>query len=493
MQLPEISIRRPVFATVLSLLIVLLGWVSFNRLTVREYPKIDNPVVTVETKYVGASSTVVESQVTKVLEDSLSGIEGVDVITSISRQEQSQITVKFLLTRDPDAAASDVRDKVSRVRQRLPVGIDEPVIAKVEADAQPVIWLSFSSDTMNTLQLTDLANRIAKPMMQTAPGVADVRIFGERKYAMRVWLDTDRLAAYRLTTQDIEDALRKSNVEVPAGRVESQMREFNITTATDLRKPEEFGDIVIRNVNGMAITSSTNRITDAIAGTTLELFSTTTGAANLDFSRDTSSVKTKIQALVTAFNDANSMLTVVSDPKSTVAEYGASLVGNNIVSTVRSQMRAMITTDSTSPSGGLAAFRDLGLSINRSGTLELNAAKLDSAMLTKFDNVVTLLTSNQEKLSATSALPAGAAGEAVKKLTSLLDATGAITSQSTNLTKKITDYQKELTALDTKMTALLTRYNKQFASMESIVGQSKSLQTSLKSTFEGMMSAYTNK
>jgi flagellar hook-associated protein 2 len=247
------------------------------------------------------------------------------------------------------------------------------------------------------------------------------------------------------------------------------------------------------NVNGMAITSSTNRITDAIAGTTLELFSTTTGAANLDFSRDTSSVKTKIQALVTAFNDANSMLTVVSDPKSTVAEYGASLVGNNIVSTVRSQMRAMITTDSTSPSGGLAAFRDLGLSINRSGTLELDATKLDSAMLTKFDNVVTLLTSNQEKLSATSALPAGAAGEAVKKLTNLLDATGAITSQSTNLTKKITDYQKELTALDTKMTALLTRYNKQFASMETIVGQSKSLQTSLKSTFEGMMAAYTNK
>jgi len=253
MQLPELSIRRPVFATVLSLLIVLVGVVSFNRLVIREYPKIDNPTVTVETRYVGASSAVVESQVSKVLEDSLSGVEGLDVITSISRQEQSQITVKFLLTRDPDAAAADVRDKVSRVRQRLPVGIDEPVIAKVEADAQPVIWLSFSSDTMNTLQLTDLANRIAKPMMQTAPGVADVRIFGERKYAMRVWLDTDRLAAYRLTTQDIEDALRKSNVEVPAGRVESQMREFNITTATDLRQPEEFNDIVIRNVNGMAI------------------------------------------------------------------------------------------------------------------------------------------------------------------------------------------------------------------------------------------------
>ena len=179
MQLPEISIRRPVFATVLSLLIVLLGWVSFNRLTVREYPKIDNPVVTVETKYVGASSTVVESQVTKVLEDSLSGIEGVDVLTSISRQEQSQITVKFILSRDPDSAAADVRDKVSRVRQRLPTGIDEPVISKVEADAFPVIWLSFSADNMDVMQLSDYANRIAKPMLQTAPGASDVRVFGE--------------------------------------------------------------------------------------------------------------------------------------------------------------------------------------------------------------------------------------------------------------------------------------------------------------------------
>ena len=262
-----------------------------------------------------------------------------------------------------------------------------------------------------------------------------------------------------------------------------------VNFATKLQSAED----AALNVNGMAITSSTNRVTDAIPGTTLELFTTTNGAASLDFSRDTSTVKTKIQTLVTAFNDANSMLTVVSDPKSTVADYGASLVGNNIVSTVRSQMRSLITTDSNSPSGGLAALRDIGLSINRSGTLELDAAKLDSAMLTKFDNVVTLLTSNQEKLSATSALPAGAAGEAVKKLTNLLDVGGAITTQSNNLTKKITDYQKELAALDTRMTALLTRYNKQFASMESIVGQSKSLQTSLKSTFEGMMSVYTNK
>ena len=253
MQLPEISIRRPVFATVLSLLIVLVGVVSFTRLNVREYPKIDNPVVTVETKYTGASSAVVESQVTKVLEDSLSGIEGVDVITSISRQEQSQITVNFVLSRDADSAAADVRDKVSRVRQRLPQGIDEPVIAKVEADAFPVIWLSFSADTLNVLQLTDFANRIAKPMLQTAPGASDVRVYGERKYAMRIWLDPDRLAAYKLTTQDVEDALRRSNVEVPAGRIESKLREFNVSTSTDLRTPQEFNSVVIKSVNGIQV------------------------------------------------------------------------------------------------------------------------------------------------------------------------------------------------------------------------------------------------
>jgi multidrug efflux pump len=253
MQLPEISVRRPVFATVLSLLILLVGFVSFTRLNVREYPKIDNPVVTVETKYTGASSAVVESQVTKVLEDSLAGIEGVDVITSISRQEQSQITVSFVLSRDADSAAADVRDKVSRVRQKLPTGIDEPVIAKVEADAFPVIWLSFTADNLDVLQLTDYANRIAKPMMQTAPGASDVRVYGERKYSMRIWLDPDRLASYKLTTQDVEDALRRSNVEVPAGRIESRLREFNVTASTDLQKPSEFRQVVIKTVNGISV------------------------------------------------------------------------------------------------------------------------------------------------------------------------------------------------------------------------------------------------
>jgi len=253
MQLPEISIRRPVFASVLSLLILLVGWVAFNGLTVREYPKIDEPTVSVQTRFSGASSEVVESQITKTLEDSLAGIEGVDVITSSSRQEQSNITVRFKLERDPDSAAADVRDKVSRVRQRLPQGIDEPVIAKVEADAFPVIWLALSSQTHDALQLSDFANRIAKPVLQTAPGAADVRVYGERRYSMRIWIDPDRLAAYRLTVQDVEDALRRSNLEVPAGRIESSQREFNVTAATDLQSPAQFREVTIRTVNGQAI------------------------------------------------------------------------------------------------------------------------------------------------------------------------------------------------------------------------------------------------
>jgi multidrug efflux pump len=253
MQLPEISIRRPVFATVLSLLILLVGWVSFQGLTVREYPKIDEPNVTVTTRFPGASSEVVESTVTKPLEDSIAGIEGVSVLTSISRQEQSQITVRFDLARDPDAAAAEVRDKVSRVRGRLPATVEEPVVAKVEADAFPVVWLALSSDTHDALQLSDFANRIAKPILQTATGAADVRIFGERRYSMRVWLDPDRLAAFNLTVQDVEDALRRSNLEVPAGRIESQQREFNVTAATDLQTVEQFRAVTIRNVNGQPI------------------------------------------------------------------------------------------------------------------------------------------------------------------------------------------------------------------------------------------------
>ena len=253
MNLPELCIRRPVFATVLSLLVLLLGIVSYDRLPVREYPKIEEPVVTVETKYLGASAEIVESAVTKIMEDSIAGIEGVDVLTSISRAETSQITARFRLDRDPDGAAADVRDRVSRVRARLPQGIDEPVVAKVDADANPVIWLSFYSDTLPALEVSDVVSRIVKPRLQTLPGAADVRIFGERRFAMRIWLDADRLAAYKLTPADVEDALRRQNVEVPAGRIESIQREFTVTSQTDLQREQQFREIIIKVVNGYPI------------------------------------------------------------------------------------------------------------------------------------------------------------------------------------------------------------------------------------------------
>ena len=253
MQLSEVSIRRPVLAVVMSLLIMLVGAVSFKSLSLREYPKIDEPTVTVTTRYVGASAEVVESQVTKTLEDSIAGIDAVDVITSISRAEQSQITVRFRLEKDADTAAAEVRDRTSRVRSRLPQAIDEPVIAKVEADAFPVIWLAFSSDTLNALQINDLVNRVVKPRLQTVTGVADVRIFGERKYAMLVSLDPARLTSYKLTPQDVEDAIRRNNLELPAGRIESNSREFSVSAQTDLTRPGQFGEIVIRTVNGFPI------------------------------------------------------------------------------------------------------------------------------------------------------------------------------------------------------------------------------------------------
>ena len=253
MQLAEVSIRRPVLAVVMSLLILLIGTVSFKSLSLREYPKIDEPTVTVTTRYVGASAEVVESQVTKPLEDSIAGIDAVDVITSISRAEQSQITVRFRLEKDADTAAAEVRDRTSRVRNRLPQAIEEPVIAKVEADAFPVIWLAFSSDTLDALQINDLVNRVVKPRLQTVTGVADVRIYGERKYAMLVSLDHARLSSYKLTPQDVEDAIRRSNLELPAGRIESTNREFSVSSQTDLTRPGQFGDIVLRNVNGYSV------------------------------------------------------------------------------------------------------------------------------------------------------------------------------------------------------------------------------------------------
>jgi multidrug efflux pump len=252
-QLPELCIRRPVFATVMSLLIVLLGVIAFQRLSVREYPKIDTPVVSVRTVYKGASPQVIESQVTQPLEDALSGIEGVRTLKSVSREEVSQITVEFVIERNVDAAANDVRDRVARVRAQLPQAADDPVVSKIEADAQAILWARLSSDRHDALALSDYADRFVADRLKTLPGVATVIIGGERRYAMRLWLDRDRLAGYGLTPQDVENALRRQNVEIPAGRIESAEREFTVLTEADLRTVEQFNDMILAESRGYPV------------------------------------------------------------------------------------------------------------------------------------------------------------------------------------------------------------------------------------------------
>ena len=253
MQLPELCIKRPVFATVMSLMIVLIGVISFQRLTVREYPKIDTPVVSVRTVYKGASPQVMESQITQPLEDSISGIEGVRSVKSVSREEVSQITVEFVLERNVDSASNDVRDRVARVRALLPAAADDSVVSKIEADAQAILWMRLSSEKHSPLELSDYADRYVADRMKTLPGVASVIIGGERRYAMRLWIDRDRLAAYGLTPQDVENGLRRQNVEIPSGRIESSQREFTVLTEADLRTPAQFDDMIVTEARGYPV------------------------------------------------------------------------------------------------------------------------------------------------------------------------------------------------------------------------------------------------
>ena len=250
MILSDISIRRPVLATVMSLMLVLLGVIAFDRLTVREYPDIDAPQVSVRVVYPGASASVIESQVTEPLEDALAGIEGVETIKSASREQVAQITLTFLVTRDLDEAASDVRDRVARIRGRLPPDAEAPVVAKAEADAQAILWLGLSSDSLDPLALTDYAERNIVDALKTLPGVSSVTVSGARRYAMRIWLDRDRMAALGVTVGDIEAALERQNVELPAGRIESRAREFTVQADTGLTSATAFGQIVIRSERG---------------------------------------------------------------------------------------------------------------------------------------------------------------------------------------------------------------------------------------------------
>ncbi|MDR7133652.1 multidrug efflux pump [Lysobacter niastensis] len=243
MNVSDLSIRRPVFATVISLLLIVLGVMAFSRLTLRELPAIDPPIVSVDVTYPGASAAVVETRVTQILEDALSGIEGIETIESRSVNGRSSISIEFTLARDIEAAANDVRDSVSRVTNRLPEEADPPQIEKVEADSDPILWLNMSSTQMDTLQLSDYAERYVVDRLSSVDGVAQVRIGGQQRYAMRVWLDRDALAARGITVNEIEKALSSENVELPAGRIESNTRDFTLRVARSYQKPEDFAQI----------------------------------------------------------------------------------------------------------------------------------------------------------------------------------------------------------------------------------------------------------
>src|SRR4051812_41314726 len=245
MMISDLSVRRPVFATVVSLLLLILGFGAITRLSLREFPDVDRPVVNIETRYRGASSDVVESRITQIMENELSGIEGVERLNSASRDERSQINVEFTLDRDLDSAANDVRERLSRVAARLPLEADPPQITKVDSGTDPIIWLNVASTQRNMLELTDYMERYLVDQFATLEGVASVRMNGARRYAMRVWLSRENLAARQLTVADVENALQRENVQLPAGRLESREREFGLRTDTNLRTEEDFRNLVV--------------------------------------------------------------------------------------------------------------------------------------------------------------------------------------------------------------------------------------------------------
>jgi multidrug efflux pump len=254
MIISDYSVRRPVFASVISMLLIILGLASMMQLPVRQYPDVDAPVISIETRYRGASAEVVETKVTQVIEDRIAGIEGIEKLTSNSRDERSDIRVEFSLDRDVDAAANDIRDRVSRVVNQLPTEADPPEIAKVDTTNRPVMYLNLTSDRMNGLEITDYADRYLVDRFSTVPGVARVRISGSRRYAMRIWLSRESLAARGLAVTDVESALRSENIELPAGRLESKNREFTLRTDTGFNTEDDFKKLVIgRGVDGQAV------------------------------------------------------------------------------------------------------------------------------------------------------------------------------------------------------------------------------------------------
>jgi len=253
MKISDMSIRRPVLASMLSLALVLFGAIGYTELAVREFPDVDPPIVSVSTALPGANPEVVESAVTDILEEELSTVEGLRTLTSASQEGFSNITLEFNLERDVEAAAQDTRDKVARIRERLPDDVEEPVVAKEDADAQPFFWLALSGENYDLLQLSDIGDRLVKSRLQTLPGVGRAQIFGERRFSMRVWLSASELSARRLTVQDVQQAIRSRNVEVPAGRIESERREFTVRSLGELKTPGEFGNLVVSNTDGILV------------------------------------------------------------------------------------------------------------------------------------------------------------------------------------------------------------------------------------------------
>src|SRR5438046_690372 len=253
MKLSVGAIQLPVLAIMMSAALVLFGVIGYTRLSVRELPDIDPPIISVSTTLPGANAQVVETAVTDVLEEELSTIQGLRTLSSSSAEENSQIILEFNLDRAVDVAAQDVRDKVSRVRGRLPVDVLEPVIAKQQADAQPFFWLALSSPNYDLMQLSDVADRLVKARLQSLAGVGSAGVYGERRFAMRVWVQPDQLSARGLTVQDVESAIAARNVEIPAGRIESTRREFSVRSLGELKNPREFGELVVTSQGGQVV------------------------------------------------------------------------------------------------------------------------------------------------------------------------------------------------------------------------------------------------
>lgn len=253
MSLSSLSIRRPVLASVMSIVIILFGVISFFYLGVREYPSVDPPVVTVSSSYVGANAEVIESQITEPLEESINGIAGIRTLTSVSREGRSTITVEFDLEVDLETAANDVRDRVSRAQGQLPADADPPTVTKADADVTPIVFLNVNSDRRDLLDLSAIADNIFKEQLQTIPGVSEIRIWGDKEYAMRLWMDPLKLSAYGVTPLDVQAALERENVELPSGRIEGMTTELSVRTMGRLETAEEFNNLIIREEEGRKV------------------------------------------------------------------------------------------------------------------------------------------------------------------------------------------------------------------------------------------------